>query len=139
MTEELSSLSELRGNGERILLVEDDEFTNAVATRLLADNGYSVLSVQSAEEALLIFEKESGNFQLVLSDVVLPKKSGVELVSQLLALKPELNVILSSGYVNEKSYRSLIHEKGYPFIEKPYTAKKLLEIVRNVIIQLNHE
>ena len=132
-TEATTSLQELRGNSERILLVEDNKLTNAIATRLLTENGYSVFSVESADEALAIFERESGNFHLVLSDVVLPNQSGVELVSQLLALKPELRVILNSGYADEKSFRSVIHQKGYPFLEKPYTARKLLEVVRNVM------
>ena len=77
-----------------------------------------------------MFTREDGNFHLVLSDVVLPDGSGAELVTRLLTLSPRLHVILSSGYVGEKSQFSLIQEKGYTFIQKPYTAEKLLQSVK---------
>ena len=130
LTEETVSLQELYGNGERILLVDDDESIRAAAYRLLTENGYSVFSAGSAEEALTIFNREDGNFQLVLSDVVLPGKSGVELAGQLLVLQPELHIVLSSGYANDKAQLSVVQEKGYPFIQKPYAVEKLLRSVK---------
>jgi two-component system cell cycle sensor histidine kinase/response regulator CckA len=126
-------VEELDGNGERILLVEDEETIRITTQRLLSRRGYQVSSVESAEEALAVFIQEEGNFQLVLSDVVLPEKSGVEFIEQLLALKPGLKVLLSSGYADEKSRWSTISEKGYPFIQKPYSAEKLLHVIKESI------
>ena len=120
----------IHGNDERILLVEDEESIRAVTQRLLAEHGYTVYPAKSVEEALDMFTREDGNFHLVLSDVVLPDGSGAELVTRLLTLSPRLHVILSSGYVGEKSQFSLIQEKGYTFIQKPYTAEKLLQSVK---------
>ncbi len=124
---------ELSGNGERILLVEDEEPIRRAVQRLLRDHGYHVFSAETAEAALTIFKKEKGDFQLVLSDVVLPGKSGVELVERLLVLKPGLKVVLSSGYADEKSRWSAISDRGYPFIQKPYTLEKLLSVVKETI------
>ncbi len=130
LSKEATSMEELKGNGERILLVEDEEPIRIVTQKLLSSNGYVVFSAESAEKALSIFKRKKGDFHLVLSDVVLPKKSGVELAGQLLALKPKLNILLSSGYADEKSQWSIIREKGYPFIQKPYTSKKLLHSIK---------
>ncbi|MDP2730953.1 MAG: ATP-binding protein [Dehalococcoidales bacterium] len=130
LAKENVSLQELRGNGQRILLVEDDKSILAIAQRLLTENGYLVFPAKSAEEAMTIFDREHGNFQLVLSDVVLPGKSGVELASQLLILQPELHIILSSGYADEKAQLTIIQKRGYPFIQKPYTTDKLLRSVK---------
>jgi signal transduction histidine kinase/ActR/RegA family two-component response regulator len=136
---ELTFFQELHGNGERILLVEDEESIRAVAERLLTENGYLVFSAGTAEEALAIFNKEAGDFQLVLSDVVLPTNSGVELANQLLTLKPELHIVLSSGYANEKAQLSAIREKGYPFMQKPYTKEKLLHGVKENISRVEKD
>ena len=132
---ETAPSQEIRGNGERILLVEDEEAIRKGTSRLLGHNGYLVYTASSAEEALTIFKNEDCNFELVLSDVVLPNKSGVELVGLLLALKPKLGIILSSGYTGEKSQWSEITEKGYPFIQKPYAAEKLLLSIKQVLVQ----
>ncbi len=125
----LSSV-ELRGNGERILLVEDEEAIRAVAERILTQNGYVVFPVRSAEEALDTYKKESGNFQLVLSDVVLSGKSGVELATQLNTLNPQLRIILTSGYADEKSQFEVIQDHSYSFLSKPYSSEALLLSVK---------
>lgn len=138
-TKKTASLQELQGNGERILLVEDDELILAVAHRLLTENGYLVFSAGSAEEALTIFDRENGDFRLVLSDVVLPGQSGIELAEQLLTLQPELQIILNSGYTDEKAQLSAIQDKGYPFIQKPYTTEKLLRSVKEHIALAEEE
>ena len=76
-----------------------------------------------------------GRFQLLFSDVVLPDRNGVELVGQLIDLKPGLNVLLSSGYLDSKSQLETIREKGYNFVQKPYTLTGLLEMVKTAINQ----
>lgn len=130
---------DLNGNGERILLVEDEEAIRNATQRLLIEHNYQVSSTDSAERALAVFNQEEGNYQLVISDVVLPGKSGVELIEHLLALKPELQVLLSSGYADEKSRWSTIRDKKYPFIQKPYNTEKLLLAVKKSIAELKAE
>jgi two-component system cell cycle sensor histidine kinase/response regulator CckA len=132
---EIPAVEKLSGNSEKILLVEDEEPIRIATQRLLSEHSYQVSSTESAEKALTIFNQEKGDFQLVFSDVVLPEKSGVELVEQLRALKPEIKVLLSSGYADEKSQWSAISDRKYPFIQKPYTAEKLLRIVKETIVK----
>jgi len=133
-SKEKTSLEEIQGNGERILLVEDEEEVLGFATKALAENGYIVYEAANAEKALNIFEKEAGNFDLIFSDVVLPGKTGLELVDQLLSLKPELRVLLSSGYTHNKSQWPLIKKKGFQFLQKPYALADLLRAIREVIV-----
>jgi len=134
-TKETISLKDLQGNGERILLVEDEELIRKLATTGLSESGYIVFEAVNAEEALNIFERENGNFHLVFSDVVLPDESGLQLVDQLLSLEPKLKVLFSSGYTDEKSQWHLIREKGFRFLEKPYALSDLLRAIREAIEQ----
>jgi PAS domain S-box-containing protein len=133
--EEVISIQDCHGKGERILLVEDDAGIREFAKRVLFESGYVGFEAANAEEALSIFGKEKGEFHLVFSDVVLPEKSGLQLVEQLLCRKPELKVLLTSGYTDQKSQWPIIREKGYRFIQKPYSLTDLLRVVREVIEQ----
>ena len=133
--EEVISIQDCHGKGERILLVEDDDGIREFAKRVLFESGYVGFEAANAEEALNIFGKEKEDFHLVFSDVVLPEKSGLQLVEQLLCRKPELKVLLTSGYTDQKSQWPVICEKGYRFIQKPYGLTDLLRVVREVIEQ----
>jgi len=101
----------------------------------LGENGYVIYEAASAEEAIDIFEKESGNFDLIFSDVVLPDKGGLELIDQLLSRKGELRVLLSSGYTDHKSQWPVIRERGFRFLQKPYALTDLLQAIKDAIGQ----
>ncbi len=118
------------GRGERILLVEDEPLVRDFAVGALKDSGYYIVAAESAEQALELFDQEEGRFDLVFSDVVLPGKSGVVLVDELLTRAPDLGILLSSGYTDQKSQLPQIRERGYEFLQKPYELKSLLEAVR---------
>ncbi|MDO9462729.1 MAG: ATP-binding protein, partial [Deltaproteobacteria bacterium] len=130
---EAISLQELRGRNERILLVEDEESVREFAAIVLGENGYVVVAAADAKEALDIFEKEKEDLHLILSDVVLPDQSGLQLVEQLLLRKPDVRILLCSGYMDDKSQWPVINEKGFRFIQKPYTLVNLLRAVREAI------
>lgn len=131
--EKKTSLEELKGYGERVLLVEDEGAVREFAMKALSKNGYTVFEAASAEEALEIFKRENGQFHLVFSDIVLPDKSGVELVDQLLSINPEISVLLSSGYSDDRSQWPLIREKGLQFLQKPYALPDLLQAIRTAV------
>ena len=134
-TKKTVSLKELQGSGERILLVEDEEEVREFAIMVLGENGYVVYEAASAEEALDIFDKEAGSFDLIFSDVILPDKTGIELVDQLLSRKGELRILLSSGYTDHKSQWPVIRKKGFRFLQKPYGLTDLLRAIREAIEQ----
>ncbi len=124
---------DISGHNERILIVEDEDVVRSFACKALRDTGYDVLDVGSAEEGLEVYERENGEFDAVFSDVVLPGKSGVQLVEELLFLDPELRILLSSGYTGEKSQWTAISDKGLRFLQKPYSLADLLGTIREVL------
>jgi len=132
-TKETILAEELRGGGERILLVEDDGRVREFLAEALNENGYVVIKAANAREALDIFDTEKGNFHLIFADVVLPDISGFQLVEQLLSHKPELPFLLGSGYIDNKLQRPAIREKGFQLLQKPYALAELLHAVREAI------
>jgi two-component system cell cycle sensor histidine kinase/response regulator CckA len=113
--------------------VEDEEGVRRFATDLLTENGYIIVEAASAEDAMEVFEKEKRRFHLAFVDVILPGKTGLQLVDQLLSLKPELSVLLSSGYTEEQSKLSEIRNRGIRFIQKPYSIRKILQTIREIL------
>ena len=121
------------GNHERILLVEDDSAIQDVIVRTLTREGYDVVAVASAEEARAVFEQCNEAFDLLFSDVVLPGKTGLELAIALQELKPDLPILLASGYADDKVQRAEIKKRGYQFLRKPFLMADLLRHIRHAI------
>jgi len=128
------SIEIYQGRGEHVLLVEDDPAVRSLVLAALESNGYLVREAGSYDEAISIFEKDPGSFQFILSDVVLPDKSGIQLVETLLSIRPDLKILLCSGYTDEKSQWSVIKERNYNFLEKPFNVTTLLQRVREAIV-----
>jgi hypothetical protein len=124
----------LRGNGERIMLVEDHQEVRFLANEILTTNGYVVLTASSAKDALALFEKESGKFNLIFSDVGLPDKSGVWLVEELLK-HGKIPVLFCSGFTDEKSNLDYMKSKNIRFLRKPYSIPDLLAAVKEVLAE----
>lgn len=122
-----------KGKGERILVVEDDEIILKYVQKTLVKNGYRVFSALNSDQALKIFKKENGNFDILFSDVVLPGKSGIKLADKFLSLNPDLKVILCSGYTEPKSKSENIEKQNFHYIEKPYQINHLLSLMQKVL------
>jgi PAS domain S-box-containing protein len=112
-----------------VLLVEDDAAIRAIARRTLARAGYRVLDAGTPGEALRIALGEEGDVDLLVSDVVLPGRSGWELSRELVAHRPGLRVLFMSGYAADPSGEPLLPE-GAPLLAKPFTPEDLLGRVR---------
>ncbi len=130
---EAASLKNMSGRGERILIVEDEESTLDFIKAALGENGYTVFAAPTVREALMLFNRENGNLDLVFSDVVLPDGSGIELVEKISREKPGITFMLTSGYAEDKSHLPLIRARGYRFLQKPYTLYDLLAAVKNAL------
>jgi two-component system, cell cycle sensor histidine kinase and response regulator CckA len=121
------------GKGERILLVEDEEQVRKITIALLTASGYLVREAENQAKAVELFEQAKGEFDLVLSDIVLPGGNGCQLMELLQASKPGLPVLLMSGYADEKSQWPAIAEKKVPFLQKPFASADLLIAVRELL------
>jgi len=129
---ERRALSTVRGAGQHILLVEDDEGVRGAVSEMLRLGGYTVTSAVSAAHARGIFA-EQGPFDLVFSDVVLPDRDGLQLVDEFRIDHPGLPVLLTSGYPDERAQWPLIQERGYGFLRKPFSLGELLLAIRAAI------
>ncbi|MDD2555017.1 MAG: MEDS domain-containing protein [Syntrophaceticus sp.] len=121
------------GKGEKILLVEDDQDVMTLTGKVLLENGYAVSMCRKASEALDLFERNKGDFDLVVSDLILPDERGVDLVWKLQERKPELKVLLVSGYPETRTGISKAQQQEYRFLAKPYTGSELLREVHYLI------
>jgi PAS domain S-box-containing protein len=127
------SLMEFSGNGEKILFVEDETGVREISTKALRDYGYKVTEAVNAGEAHKILEKQNGNFHVVVSDIVLPDKSGIELTENIQSLHPNIKILLTSGYADHRSHWTDVVKKGIPFLQKPYSMADLLKIIKEVV------
>jgi PAS domain S-box-containing protein len=121
------SLERYTGNGEKILIVEDDDGVRDFAAKTLRFGGYVVEEAATAQEAIAILEKEGSGFDLVFSDIVMPGMSGIDLVEVLSERWPDLRVVLTSGYTEQKAQLETFLGEGYPFLSKPYDVPSLLK------------
>ncbi|OQX19644.1 MAG: hypothetical protein BWK76_03905 [Desulfobulbaceae bacterium A2] len=131
--EDRDDLSGCRGRGELILLVEDDRQVRDMVVMLLKTTGYQILAAASAAEARQQFETAEQPVRLLLSDVILPDISGLQLAEELLEQHPQLPVILCSGYTGEKAQETMIRARGFVFLPKPYQLPELLRQVRRLL------
>ncbi|MGA1843327.1 MAG: PAS domain S-box protein [bacterium] len=128
-----ASACELRGNREGILLVEDEDEVREFIEKALHINGYEVFAASNVREALNVFQRQGTRIDLLLSDVVLPDGTGIQLADQLAARNPALQVLLSSGYTEQKSQWDTISSKGYGFLQKPYQLAALLNTLQRAL------
>jgi CheY-like chemotaxis protein len=114
------------GCGRRVLVVEDNVEVGRFSTQLLQDLGYATTWAANANEALQLLSGRDG-FDVVLSDVVMPGMSGVELGHEIRRRYPGLPVVLTSGYSHVLAEEG---RHGFELIKKPYAAEELSRVLR---------
>jgi len=111
-----------------ILLVEDDVITRVAVADCLRRNGHHVVEASDGSEALNLLHQH--RFRLVITDLVVPKISGMQLIPQILKKWPETPIVITSGYVSEKVSKKLWAAE---FLEKPIRTEVLLSTVNRLI------
>lgn len=126
------------GNLELILLVDDEMEIAELASAMLTDEGYRVILARDGFEALKIYQQIGNQIGLIILDFFLPVMDGDAVFDELLALNPEVMVVLSSGFAEQSKIGAMLALGLKGFIPKPYTAEKLLEQVRSTIDAARH-
>ena len=127
-----SSVVDKGARPARILFVEDEDSVRAFAVRALKKKGYDVVDSNSAENALEIIEKDS-DFDLLLTDMVLPGMSGAQLTNIVKEKLPDIAVILASGYSEDIARKEVDNTHEFEFITKPYSLGDLTAKVFDVL------
>jgi CheY-like chemotaxis protein len=122
----------LAGQGELVLLVEDEDAVRALTHRILLREGYRVVEARNAGEAILLFEQQGEGVDLLLSDVVMPQLAGPLLAERLRRIRSNLKVLFMSGYADAVDHE-LIAALDAHLLLKPVSREDLLLSVRRVL------
>lgn len=118
---------------ETVLLVEDDACVRKLVREILVQRGYEVLEASSGESALEICANRPQPIQMLLTDLVMPKMSGIELTDRVLKIHPEAKPLVMSGYSGLSPLSDQLPDFKATFIEKPFTPESLAKKVREVL------
>ncbi len=121
-----------RGRG-LILVADDDEVVLQVATRVLARHGFSILTARDGVEALSLIESRPGDIAAVVLDLVMPRMNGADALIEIRKLRPDLPVILSTGYSAADAAVRLAGLAADAFVQKPYRREQLVAALRRVL------
>jgi PAS domain S-box-containing protein len=113
------------GRGQRVLLIDDEASIVQIGERMLAKLGYRPTGLTSSAEALALYEKNSGAFDAIITDLTMPEITGVELAQRVFAQNPQLPVILSTGSMGSLEIDRARSAGVKFFIEKPFTIHSL--------------
>ncbi len=117
---------------ETILVVEDGDAVRNLVCLMLVQNGYGVLEARGGREALRVCESHPSPIQLVLIDLVMPNMKGADLAGHLLRARPDLRILLMSGYAEEAALLGAC-KRSVAFLAKPFTSIELVAKVREVL------
>ena len=118
---------------ETLLLVEDEATVRQLARKILVRQGYHVLEAANGVEALEVFRTHESSIQLVVTDIIMPSMGGPELVRRLRAIRPDLPVLLMSGYTDDATLRKGFSRSDEAFLEKPFSPGELAQRVRKLL------
>ncbi len=126
-----------RGGTETILIAEDNEEVRVLMKSILEEYGYRVIEAVDGEEAVNKFIDNKDRIQLVVADVIMPKKSGREAVDEIRKTNPDVKVLFASGYTADAIDKKGILEDGVDFISKPVAPHDLLVKIREVLDKMS--
>lgn len=118
---------------ETVLLVEDKESLLSVAKEYLTGKGYTVLDAANGAAALDVGQAHNGQIDILVTDVIMPKLGGSELVKQIHKVRPNLKVIYVSGYTEDTIGHHGVLDEGVNFVQKPYSLEGLAKRIREVL------
>ena len=127
-----TAVTTLRGT-ETVLVVDDQEAIRTLVQTVLKSYGYKVLVAANGSEALLYSERHTGPIHLLLTDVMMPGMTGQELVDRFRPLRPEMEVLFMSGYMENGVVQSGTLDAGVSFLAKPFSPDALATKVREVL------
>ena len=128
----MSSVSDSK-NTETILVAEDDTAVMKLIKRILERSGFHVITASDGEKAIEYGTQNIEKIDLVLLDVMMPEKSGLEVAQELSKLKPDLRILYSSGYNEFSQHTELAIPNDAEMIQKPYHREALIQKIRSIL------
>ena len=116
-----------------ILVAEDNTQVREIVAATLSDFGYAVIEAFDGEDAIEKFNENKGEIDLLLLDVIMPRKNGKEAYIEVKKARPDIRAIFMSGYTGDILSRKGISREGIPMISKPIVVEKLLREIRELL------
>ncbi len=127
------------GARELIMIVDDEELVTMLASRVLADEGYRVVTARDGFKAIEIYRKLRDQISLIILDFTMPVMDGADVFEELREINPQVPVVLSSGFAEQDRLRAMLAKGLRGFIPKPYTQAKLLAQIRATLDAMQME
>jgi nitrogen-specific signal transduction histidine kinase/CheY-like chemotaxis protein len=121
------------GHGEIILLVEDEDALRESMSAYLEQHGYKVLAASNGAQALHFAKRHAGSIQALVTDIILPKLSGVELAREVNMISPKVVTLYMSGYTDRELMDYDPETSAAKFLQKPFALRALLETIGEMI------
>lgn len=132
---QLSSKEKFDGNGNNVLVVEDDRVTLEALRTLLESQNFHVLTAQHGIEALDILEEEETPISLVISDLVMPRMGGVALYRSLQKKWPDVKVLFVTGHPLQGENQALLERGEVMWLQKPFSVNEFSQMVRSLLVR----
>jgi len=123
-----------KGSGT-ILVVDDEEYILNADRAMLNELGYEVLLANGGKEALRVFDENKDRIDLLILDLIMPDMSGEIVYDRIKSLRPDVRVILSSGYSIEGQAESILKKGCDGFIQKPYNLNQLAQKIKEILVR----
>ncbi len=121
------------GGTERILFVDDEETIADLGGRMLVQLGYHVTSMTESRKAIELFRAEPGAFDIVITDYTMPHLTGVDLAKEILQIRPDIPIVLCTGY-SEMINDDIAKKRGISaFVMKPLSLRDVAKLIREVL------
>jgi CheY-like chemotaxis protein len=126
------------GRALTVLVVDDEPDVRKLVAAMIGSLGYSVLTADSGEHALALYESAGATVDLLVADVVAPGMSGPQLAERLISLQPSLKVLFMSGYDHSHVVQTYVLDRGCNLISKPFTASQMMQTVKALVAPVRH-
>jgi two-component system cell cycle sensor histidine kinase/response regulator CckA len=122
-----------RGQGELVLVVDDEAPIRQITCRTLKENGYQVITANDGAEAVAVYAQNAAKIIVVLTDMIMPFMDGAATIRALHRINPEVRIIVASGMLTHKREAEAIGPGVRAFLSKPFTAEKLVSCLHEVL------
>lgn len=123
------------GDGATVLVVEDEEPLMRATRQRLSRLNFKILEATTGRAAMELIKSNPGHIDAVLLDMRLPDIDGAKLYHEMLALRPELKIILCSGFAIDEPVKALLNQGAYGFLQKPFSLAALSEKLKEMIFE----
>jgi len=133
MAEDKTSYEPIPTGTEKVLVVDDEERALSLMKTIMERLGYNVTALNGSLKALELFKKEPHQYDLILTDLIMPDLTGDKLVLEIIAIRPDMPVIIISGFTDAIDNDKFKQTSNKAFMSKPFKPQELAKTIRQVL------